>query len=100
MMDADNPDDADSRAATSRCRSGGCGVNTRLELFFDRTDEIAKSNNGAGRIDGLARPRRAVDLFDLLKVISGGDDIGVWPSTPDAVRRRQPGSRRRPAGLD
>lgn len=70
MMPTDDPD---SLIPEGNAPYIAVGLATSgLELFFDRTEEIARSTNGVGseiwRDLGVQ-----VDLFDFLKVISGGE---------------------------
>ena len=78
----------DSAAAEIPGGNANVGVgyaSTRLELFFDRTEEIARANNGKGddewRDLGVQK-----DLFELLTVISGGtaSKLGGYRATPTA----------------
>jgi hypothetical protein len=63
-------------------------ASSNLELFFDRTEEIARANAGAG--DEKWRELGVqMDLYELLKVISGGAEslLGEYTdpgSDPDA----------------
>lgn len=70
MMPVDSDEDMAQGGAAP---SYGVGLaNSSMELFFDRTLEIARSNNGKG--SELWRDLGVqVDLFDFFKVISGGD---------------------------
>jgi hypothetical protein len=66
-------EDKETQASGGALPSTAVGLaSTSLELFFDRTEEIARSNKGIG--DEIWRDLGVqVDLFDFLMVISGGD---------------------------
>ena len=66
-------DSAEMEAEGGNYANVGVGAaGTSMELFFDRTDDIARSSNDQG--DPKWRDMGVQwDLFDLLKVISGGD---------------------------
>jgi len=74
---------ADVAAAGGNDPTNGVGyASSRLELYFDRTIEVARSNNGTGsevwRDIGVQ-----MDLYELLKVISGGDTSDLAVYDPD-----------------
>jgi hypothetical protein len=82
MMQTETPD---VQAQGGVDPTSGVGIaTTRLELMFDRTEEITRSNNGHGstawRDLGVQQ-----DLFDLLKVMSGGDQskLGLYTDVSD-----------------
>ena len=89
MMNVDSPE---NEAEGGALGSPAVGLATSgLELFFDRTDEIARRTRLAPLAYTEIRWRDLgvqVDLFDFLKVISGGDSPR-WAvtATPTGWRR-------------
>jgi hypothetical protein len=72
-------EDRETQASGGNLNTGVGLASSSFELFFDRTEEIARSNKGIG--DEIWRDLGVqVDLFDLLRVISGGDtsDLGTF----------------------
>ena len=100
MMNSDNPEMENPEGNLPGAAVGL--ASTMLELYFDRTNEVARATAGAHGRAGEKRFKELgvqCDLFDLLKVMSGGDssvlvsgDEQVTIDDPDDTAPVLPGS--------